>query len=295
MTITKQKSIHGLDVFTSTDAMLVARRGFVAGGNDKPAIVLPGSPDITAIFEDFYGSPDNQNDDTGKAVTSSPFNARYGDTGHKSRYRVGTNNGVFALFQTPSATAALAPGSGVSLQGGANFDPDQGPGDYPNWLRLACRLRLENVTRTAKRIHVFAGFTDIQTYEYPAYDTGAGVISAATDYMGFMFSPGGDTGWSGVAGKGTAGDSGDQVVALDTGVAANIYDTLELEYRRDAGDTGGVVTFWVNGEPKGRIVSPVRSSGASLAPCVFAFQQDTGGEYVDIDWINVAALRDTGS
>lgn len=151
-------------------------------------------------------------------------------------------------------------------------------------------MKLESVSRTAKRIHVFAGFSDTVAFEHPIYDTGAGVISNATNAVGFMFSPGGDTGWSAVA---VDGDTDRTAVSLDTGVTANVYDELELHVHRNAGDTGGTATFFINGVPVGSIDNPCNVSTA-LAPYISVWQQDTGGEYVDVDYVAVSAPRDTG-
>lgn len=282
MTVNKQVSLHGKRAFITKDDQVAARNGFVAGGDDKPSIVFP-SPDTVAQFDDFLGD-----------VVADQWNVVEGDTGagSASAIQAGTN-GIFRLYST-AGVATPASGEGQAINSGAlNWKANQGPGSASGRLRFAARLKLESVNRSSKRIHVFAGFTDNTSYEFPAYDTGAGVISAAADYCGFLFSPGGDTGWSGVAGKSTAGDSGDQVDHLTNSITANKYDTLEVELARGTSDTGGSATFFVNGVPKGRINSPV-ASNVALTPVIAAFQQDTGGEYVDIDWMNVSAPRDTG-
>lgn len=67
----------------SKDDQILASSGFVAGGDGKPAIVMPG-PDYTAIFEDFYaGVGADLNGDTGTA--GRHFITRKGDTGTRSR------------------------------------------------------------------------------------------------------------------------------------------------------------------------------------------------------------------
>lgn len=296
MSISKLKSLFGLKAYVTKDDQVGARNGFVAGGIDKPAIVFP-SPDTTAVFADFHGDDLNATGDTGAPLYGGPFRALIGDTGHTND-KVAGSNGVFRLLSTVSATAAKASTAGVALGTGAlDYKANQGPGGQSGRLRVGARVKMQTVNRTeatgSNRMHVFVGFTDVGAYEFPAYDTGAGVISAASDYCGVVFAPGGDTGWSGVAGKSTAGDSGDQVVALDTGVAANVYSTVEVEIHRGNSDTGGVATFYVNGIAKGQIVSPVASATA-LTPFIGAWLQDTGVNYLDIDWVNISAPRDTG-
>lgn len=296
MTVTKQVSLHGKRVFVTIDDQLAARNGFVAGGDDKPSIVLPGSPDTTAIYEDFHGD-DLTGDDTGKPLFGGPFRALVGDTGHTNDKQAGTN-GVFRLLSTPSTTATKAATAGVGIgTGSLDWKGNQGPGDKSGRLRFGARLKLQTVEQAEaagnNRMHVYLGFTDVGTYEFPVYDTGAGLINNASDFVGFLFSPGGDTGWTGVSKKSTSGDSGIQVVALDTGIAANIYDTVEVEYNRGISDTGGRATFYINGIPVGAIDSPIVPT-VGLQPVALAWLQDTGGNYVDLDWVNVAAPRDTG-
>lgn len=290
MTIDKQVSLHGKRAFITNDDRLAGRNGFVAGGDDKPAIVYP-SPDTVAVFEDFTG-PGNQAADTGVPLHQGFVRRVAGDTGHHATTIAGAS-GVFQLFTTPSAGAAKVATSGQGISGALQFKGNSGVGAKDGFLHVGARVKSSSVSRTIKRLHAFVGFTDIATFEFPAFDTGAGVISAASDYMGLMLSPGGDTGWSGVAGKSTAGDSGDQVVALDNSVVDNTYDVVEAVYRRGISDTGGTVNFYVNGVHKGSINSPV-SPTVALAPCIYAFQQDTGGEQLDIDYFTYASNRDTG-
>lgn len=276
----------------SEDNIFLSDNAFAAGGEGQGSIVLPGSPATVSVFEDFLGVP-QVGSDTGAPMGSGAFRQVIGDTGHTSAAVAGTN-GVWRLFSAVSAAAPKAATAGQGIGGGAlQWKGAQGKGSQAGRLRFGARVKVDTIGRTTKRVHLFAGFTDIATFEFPAYDTGAGVISAASDYMGIMLSPGGDTGWSGVAGKSTAGDSGDQVVALGVTPIANTYTTIEMEYNRGISDTGGAVTFWIDGKPQGGIVSPV-SPSVALTPVIVAFQQDTGGEFVDIDWVNISAPRDTG-
>lgn len=290
MSVTKQVSLHGKRAFITPDDQLAAKNGFVAGGDGKPAIVLPGSPDTTAIFEDY------QRNDTGPHLISVLTT----DTGNANSLQAGTN-GVFRLFSTMHPGTPNAPTSTGKLSGlvgpSLNWKANQGPGAQSGRLRFGTRLKINTVARAealgTNRIHVFAGFTDLTTIEMPAYDTGAGVISAASDLVGFLFSPGGDTGWSAVAAKSTAGDSGDLIDHLSAAVTGNTYQTLEVEVHRGASDTGSTATFYIDGKAVGSISSPV-ASAVALTPAIYAFGQDTGTNFVDVDWVNVSAPRDTG-
>jgi hypothetical protein len=141
---------------------------------------------------------------------------------------------------------------------------------------------------------VFVGFSDSGGAEMPVYDTRAGMLSNAADLVGFSFSPAGDTGWSLVSAKSTAGDSGDQLVVPVVSQTANVYTWLELEVRSGNSDTGGRAHFWINGIKRGSIDSPVNSAVA-LTPWIGTFCQDTGyAQTLDIDCIALSAPRDTG-
>ena len=278
MSTSMLKGILRRAIGVAPDEKIVARKGIVSGGDGEPSM-YHNSPTTVARVIDFIS-------DTGDITYLS------GDTGTASGLQAGTN-GVWRLMQTPSATMAKTSAAAEEINSSSlQWKADQGPGKDGE-LRFAARVKLGSVSRTTNRLHVFAGFKDVASIEHPAYDTGGGIISASSDYVGFMFSPGGDTGWSAVAAAGVAGDSGDTTVALDTGVAANVYDYLEVVVRHSHGDTGGRATFFINGQPKGSIDSPVGSTTA-LVPCVSAWQQDTGSQYADVDIFEVSGLRDTG-
>lgn len=282
MSITKQVSLHGKRAFVSPEDLLVGRAGVASGGDGVPSVVIPGASRYTAVFEDFLG-------DTG-AVVPDGLKVLEGDTGagSASAITLGTN-GVFRLYKT-AGVATKAPTELQALVGELQWKANQGKGANAGDLRFSARVKLESISRTAKRIHVFAGFTDTVAAEHPIYDTGAGVISTASNAVGFMFSPGGDTGWSAVA---VDGDTDATPVALGGSVTANVYDELELVIKRGSGDTGASAHFFVNGVQKGRIAKPVNVTTA-LAPVISAWQQDTGGEYIDVDYFAASAPRDTG-
>lgn len=286
MSISILKGIHRRMLGISQDDQVVARSGFVAGGEDRPAIVLPGSPDHVAVFDDFLGD-----------LVGDEWAFVEGDTGYTGAIQTGTN-GVFRILG--SETQAVAPDTAAAaLTGGLvkNWKANQG-GPKAGRLRLTARVKLEVVSRTAEagRTHMFVGFSDSGGAEMPAYDTGAGIITAAADAVGFLFSPGGDTGWTLVGAKSTAGDSGDQsvVAGASYGPSANTYTTLEVEVRSGNSDTGGAAHFWIDGKKVGRIDSPV-GSAIAMTPWIGGFIQDTGAaQFIDIDYVAVSAPRDTG-
>jgi hypothetical protein len=159
---------------------------------------------------------------------------------------------------------------------------------------MGCRLKIGTVSRTAPdRSSVFVGFTDTGAGQVPVYDTGTGPLANASNAVGFLFSPSGDTGWRGVA---VNADTVRTTVNLDrTKPVSNVYDVVEVEVHRGISDTGGVASFYLNGEVVGTISSPIVTSRL-MVPTVTIWQQDTGGGgTVDLDWINVWGGRDTGT
>lgn len=280
---TKQVSLHGRKVYLSPNDLLVAR-GYATGSEDKPLVNVPGSHDIVALFEDFLG-------DTG----AHDWTFTQGDTGTgNTGVVVSGTNGVFRLTHQNSPLALSTSNLGISHNAIKNWKLNTAkPRD--GFLRLTARIKSESVSRSADRVNLFIGFSDSGGAEMPIYDTGGGMISHAADAVGFVFGNAADTGWSLVSAKSTAGDSGDQLVVAGRsyGPTANVYTTLELEMRTGQGDTGGRAHFWIDGKKVGTIDSPVNSATA-LTPVVRMFGQDTGDQYLDIDYIAVAAPRDTG-
>ena len=304
MTVKKQVSLHGKRAFVTKDDQIAGRNGFVAGGEEKPSIVYP-SPDTVAIFDDFAVGL-NQALDTGVPIgNANVFRQVTGDTGAGSLPVAGAN-GIFRLYNTQSVAPTFTGAGGKGISGALQWKADMGPGANQGRLRFAARVKVfpdgggSAVSRTTNRIHAYIGFTDIATYEFPAYDTGAGFISNATDHVGFYLGAGADTGWSAVSVK--AGGAAQKVSLTGTTSAngntvnapvVNVYDVLEMELVRGPGNTNGTATFFVNGVPKGTIDAPITNTVA-LAPCVYAFTQDTGSQAIDIDWIAVSGPRDTG-
>lgn len=281
----KQVSYHGKRSYLDKDSRNVAKGGFVAGGegaegtNTGGDIVLPGIPGVAAYFDDFLG-------DTG--ATQWVFVT--GDTGTVSKFsHVTGTNGVGRILtevtplNVPGETFAIT--HGLMLQ----WKPNQGPSGDLGDFGFAARVKFESVSRTVKRQHVFIGLADTGGAEHPAYDTGGGIISPATDLIGFMFSPGGDTGWSLVSSQGGT----DQLAVPVEGPTANVYDTLGFIIRRGSGDTGGTAYFFRNGKQIGKINNPITGTVA-LTPWLGFWCQDTGQRYLDIDYVNIYAPRDTG-
>jgi len=305
MSVEKQVSLHGSRAFITKDDQLAARNGFVAGGAGKPAIILPGSPDTVAIFDDFIG-------DTGRAIrgnTDMYWRALDGDTGTDTGSNVVVIPGTNGICRIAISDTNNHSGGVVAVTNGMGFNSNlawkgnQGaiPTEGRNGLRFGCRVKASGYNDTGRRISIFAGFTDSIALEAPVYDTGGALQATANDAVGFWYSAGADTGWSALS---VNGGGTPQAVALDNtrqnnrgGSAvnnSNTYDVLEMELHHGAGDTGGTVTFYVNGVPKGSIDGPV-AMNVALTPQIYIWGNDTGGgQTLDVDWVNVSAPRDTG-
>lgn len=287
MSVTKQVSLHGKRAYISKDDFLVSSNAHASGGDGKPAIVLPGSPDTTAIFDDFYaGVGADLTGDTGTA--GQYFITRKGDTGTTGLLTAGTN-GVFRFTPTQTATTPSVAGTTFGFVGPSlSWKPNQGPGAFSGRLRFGARIKKS--IYTGGEHGVFVGFTDTTAAEMPVFDTGGSADgAAATNALGIGWNLASDTGWVGLA---VDGDVLQQVQLTTVAPTANTYVTLEVELHRSNSDTGGTATFYVDGVAKGTITDPCNSSTA-LTPCVYGY--DTGGASVlDIDWVNVSGPRDTG-
>lgn len=286
----KQVSVHGKRAYVTPDSEIVARKGFVAGGEMSIGrqggnVVLPG-PNVVAVFEDFLG-------DTGIGSANGPMGWSYveADTGGSMTGKiVSATNGVFRM--TSSSQAGIQDADecqALSMNLYKNWKANQGEGKSGT-LRIGARVKMQSASRTDHRQHVFVGFSDSGGAQMAAYDTGAGV-GGVSDFVGFIHSPGGDTGWSLVARQ----DSGTaQVSASGESATSNKYDVVEVAIQRDPGDTGGTAYGYINGKLVAKISNPIHSAKA-LSPWVGFFVQDTGARYLDVDYINVSAPRDTGT
>lgn len=271
-----------------------------------PNSKLPGSREYAAIWEDFLASKTG----IGIADTGNPtdtgsaglyFITRKGDTGTTGLLADSTN-GVFKL--TPTQTAATPTVAGTTcgfVSPKLAWKPNQGPG-LSGDLHIA--VRLKKTVYTGGEHGLFVGFTDTVNREMPVFDTGGTADRAlATNAVGIGWNVSGDTGWVGFA---VDGDTLQQVLlAMEplnvpgsaTGTpraepTANEYVELEVHVHRGQSDTGGAVTFYVDGLAVGQIDNPLNMT-TLLTPCVYLY--DTGGASpLSTDWVNVWAPRDTG-
>ena len=282
MSLSILKGLHRRALGISRFDQIIGRSGFVAGGEDRPAVGLPG-PDTVYLFDDFLGD-----------LLDASWAYVTGDTGAVSTGALSTGSG--GIFRLQSEAIPLnVPGENFALTQGLfkNWKGNMGPGGKENYLRMVARVKAESYGTTAKRQHIFVGFGDSGGAEFPAYDTGGGIISAASDLVGFAYSPAGSTltagKWSLVA---TATDV-DQSASSGVTPTNNVYDELEIEITSGPSNAGGIANFYINGKSVGRITSPVAMTVA-MTPWIGHWIQDTGARYLDVDYVSLSASRDTG-
>jgi hypothetical protein len=274
MSISVLKGIHRRALGLTTRDETISRTGFVSGGDDRPAIVLPGNPDTVALFDDFLG-------DTGEFDWTSVT----GDTGAAGLGTVAKVTGTGGVARiTTSDNAVLTPVSAIGFSQGLQKQWKANQGN----LRLSARVKIGTLAGS----EFYVGFSDSGGAEMPAYDTGGGIITNMADGIGFVYGGNsGTTTWRGIAARSVAGDSGDQTSTLTSSPTANVYQTLEVALDGDSGQL--FADFYVNGVKEGRISQPVNATTA-LTPVVMAFASDAAALTFDVDYINVSANRDTG-
>jgi hypothetical protein len=277
---TKQVSLHGQRAYITTSDQMVAKGGFVAGGERSigrqgGSIELPGNPARVVVFDDFLG--DLVGDEWNYAETDTGANA--------SGTVVAGTNGIFRIAAAATVVKTAA-GNNAQINGGLpQWKPDQGR------MRVGARLRISALTGA----NVFVGFADTGAALMPVYDTGGGIISTVSNAVGWLYSGGAaspSTVWRGV--KVNADSVGSSTVTGDA-PTANLYDVLEVELGDTGSKPGGdIAYFYQNGVLKGSLANPVLQTRAHT-PTVAEFVSETTAFNVDVDWINVGADRDTGA
>jgi hypothetical protein len=267
MTTTRQKSIHGNHLYTTDGLLVTAGKGaMAAGGLSAPVVVIPGSPHRVTLFEDFLGDliPDEW------AVAEN-------DTGATEAITAEVTNGV---VQLTCATGDADTGSAVTLTSGLNWKMNQGG------FIFNARVNISRITG----ISAFIGMTDISaTGEVPFFeDTGTATqISNASNAFGFLFdTDNGHTTWQAVA-----VNANTDATPVDFTIApvVNVFQHFSI-----TGDASGNLQFFINGNLVGRIASAVATTVA-LTPICELNTHTTVAAQMNVDYVNVSALRDTGS
>jgi hypothetical protein len=283
-----QVSLHGLRAYITRLNSLVAEKAFVAGGEKGSIgrsggnVVLPGSPGVVAVWQDFLGHIA----DTG-AFNGWEFVNGDNDTGATGGVNfTSAVNGVVRLNWATSAQPGVAHNVGISTNAMKNWKANAGN------LRFAARVKIPSLTA----VQAYIGFSDSGGADMPAYDTGTnaaiGFLSNMTDGVGFLYSQaGGVTTWRGVATKGDSDQAMTASVSTVPSPTANVYDVLEVQLSQDSGQRAD---FFINGLHVGKIDNPL-DAAVALAPGAWLCGTDTGTIQLDVDWMNISANRDSGT
>jgi hypothetical protein len=113
----------GRRAYLTKDDVLISDGAVGTGGEDKTTIIIPGSRDVVALWDDFLTD-----------TIPDEYIAREGDTGNSLDVHSITNGVIRAVI---SATAVLTPSGGAGLvQNVRNWKPNQGR------LRFAARVKI---------------------------------------------------------------------------------------------------------------------------------------------------------
>lgn len=279
MTMNILKGIHRRALGLSKDNELMARSGFVAGGEDKPVIAFP-SHDTVSIVDDFLGD-----------LVGDEWIVGSSDTGQigavLASSAVSAVNGVFRL--TSSATSTQTPAGGAqSINTPPNWKANQGQA-AARPLRFGIRLKIADLAKN----NVYVGFTDTGGNELAVYDTGGGIITPAGDYAGWLKGGGAGATGNSLTWRLVSGKAGTDQVAIPSPVitpTANVYEVLEVEVSPD----GNVVTGYHNGKAVAQITSNAVTPTVALAAGLWRANTEAAADAVDVDLVNVSAQRDTG-
>lgn len=166
--------------------------------------------------------------------------------------------------------------NGVQLHSQLNWRADQG------MLVWEGRVRISAITSVA----VFIGLTDQRAALEMPFTLGAGdaLTSNATNAAGVLFDTGADIDRWWVVGVAADVDAAKQ----DSAVApsANTFETWRIEL-----SAAGVATFYRNGAAIGSAMIDALTASALLTPVVAAFSRGAASRNVDVDLIDVSAIR----
>jgi hypothetical protein len=168
--------------------------------------------------------------------------------------------------------------SGVHMQGGLHFKPNQGD------LIFQARVKMSRITNIA----VFVGFTDqVSALEMPINSAASAdtITTNATDGVGFMF----DTAMA-TAKWWLTGVKNDVDATLQNSLAVPVADTYET--LRIVIDVLGHAYFYRNGILVGTKLANACTPTIPLVPVVAAFNRTTtGAPTVTVDYWHASALR----
>lgn len=186
----------------------------------------------------------------------------------------GVLGGVVAMTSgdsNPGVTAADAAG----LVLGRNWRASDGG------LFMEARVKLDAIT-TAR---AFIGFTDTIALEFPAVFSGATLVAAADDAVGFLFDTVGNApdDWYGVGVKATVVGARQDCGAAP---AADTYDILRVEI-----SSAGAATFYLNGTSVATLANAVTAT-TLLTPVLIVMEAGVAAVRVlTCDYVHVQKNR----
>jgi len=149
-------------------------------------------------------------------------------------------------------------------------------------LVLEARVKMDAITNVA----VFVGFTDqVGTLEMPFTLAAADALTSnATDAVGVLFDTNAatDNWWL----VGVANDVDATKQNAGTAPTAATYETWRIEI-----STAGAATFWRNNAVVGTAMAAAVRNSVDLTPVVAAFSRSTASRVVDVDFLDVQAVR----
>jgi hypothetical protein len=266
-----QRSIHGAYGFGMGANNEVIGRNYLSGyGFDQ--VEVAGSPARTAWYDDFTGASQ-----AFSTTIIDGWRSRKGSDGACVDWTVTPAKEGSCVGTIGNTTASMAV-SGVQLDRGLNYTPDQGG------LVLQARVKMSVITNIA----VFIGFTDqTAALEMPIQSAASAdtFTTNATDAVGFMFdtSMANDFWW-------LTGVANDVDATMQNSALAPVAATYQT-FRIELGATG-TAQFFINGKTYGTIMASATRAAIPLTPVVAAFNRTTSGApTVTVDYLNVAANR----
>jgi hypothetical protein len=228
--------------------------------------VVNGSPYVR-LFDDFLGD-----------VIEDGWSAGQGTDGQGAIAAVVAGAAGGAVRLTSGDTTVVAE-SISSLTHGLNWKANQGG--------LVFEARVTPVSAVTT-VAYFIGLTDVlaaTTLEEPATLSTATITYNAADAVGFLYDTGATTDvFYGVAVKATVGTAFASAVVGALPVAGTAI-TFRIEL-----STTGAASFYANGTLLGTIAAAVTATVA-LTPIVSVMARTTATRSIDVDYIDVKALR----
>lgn len=226
----------------------------------------PGLATYVRLFDDFQGD-----------VIADQWSAAQGSDGQGAVAAIvaGEHGGVVRLTSGDAGTGTAADGS--VLTHALNWKASAGG------LYMRARLRINT---SVASVCVNVGFTDVlatTTLEMPITISGTTLTTNASDAAVFVFDTAQTNDYWHT--QGVKANSDTAIANTEVAPVADTYTTLEIFI-----DTSGTATFYIDGVLEGQVANAVTAATA-LTPVVAVETRTTAVKVVDVDYIEVCALR----